>query len=274
MQGKATRGVADFFGWRSFPAGSFDYLNNSSDVTWGMKYQDTEPYQKRETRRSQAAMLDPITEERAAGGDKVSTYYSEAKKIDDTRLRQEKNIIDGLAGRGPLAGIVTKKPFPKAPQRSALDLYYEAQSNARNQKVGLAAGAGMDFDENKEEETDANIEALEAYNLTFDNAIVGDFFMPDVWNKLVTKLITSLPKEQKEYVKRNTNQGVHAPGIMELLQGSASAQRIMESQAARVAHSGKIETTEPLRRQGGQALPQAPPAFGSLQPSASASSSR
>tara|TARA_B110000211_G_scaffold234981_1_gene308018 strand:- start:1103 stop:6196 length:5094 start_codon:yes stop_codon:yes gene_type:complete len=270
MQGKATRGVADFFGWRSFPAGSFDYLNNSSDVTWGMKYQDTEPYQKKETRRSQAAMLDPITEERAAGGDKVSTYYSEAKKIDDTRLRQEKNIIDGLAGRGPLAGIVTKKSFPKAPQRSALDLYYEAQSNARNQKVGLAAGAGMDFDENKEEETDANIEALEAYNLTFDNAIVGDFFMPDVWNKLVTKLITSLPKEQKEYVKRNTNQGVHAPGIMELLQGSASAQRIMESQAARVAHSGKIETTEPLRRQSGQALPQTPPAFGSLQSSINA----
>jgi hypothetical protein len=57
---------------------------------------------------------------------------------------------------------------------------------------------------------------------------------------------------------------------MELLQGSASAQRIMESQAARVAHSGKIETTEPLRRQSGQALPQTPPAFGSLQSSINA----
>jgi len=237
LQGKAARGMSDFIGWRSFPAGAFDYLNNASDLTWGMKYQDTEPYQKRETRRSQAAMLDPITEERAAGGDKVSTYYSEAKKIDDTRLRQEKNIIDGLAGRGPLAGIVTNKRFPKAPRRNALDLYYEAQSNARNQKVGLAAGAGMDFDENKEEETDANIDALEAYNLTFDNAIVGDFFMPDVWNKLVTKLLVSLPKEQKEYVMRNTNQGVHAPGIMELLKGSTTAKRILQSQKAREAHS-------------------------------------
>ena len=269
-QGKAARGMSDFVGGRSFPAGAFDYLNNASDLTWGMKYQDTEPYQKRETRRSQAAMLDPITEERAAGGDKVSTYYSKAKKIDDTRLRQEKNIIDGLAGRGPLAGIVTKKPFPKAPQRNALDLYYEAQSNARNQKVGLAAGAGMDFDENKEEETDANIDALEAYNLTFDNAIVGDFFMPDVWNKLVSKLLVSLPQEQKEYVRRNTNQGVHAPGIMELLEGSATAKRILESQAARVAHSGKREVAtlgirepQPLPLQGREALPTVLPAYNS-----------
>jgi len=258
LQGKAARGISDFVGGRSFPAGAFDYLNNASDLTWGMKYQDTEPYQKRETRRSQAAMLDPITEERAAGGDKVSTYYSEAKKIDDTRLRQEKNIIDGLAGRGPLAGIVTNKRFPKDPRRNALDLYYEAQSNARNQKVGLAAGARMDFDENKEEETDANIDALEAYNLTFDSAIVGDFFMPDVWNKLVTKLLVSLPKEQKEYVMRNTNQGVHAPGIMELLKGSTTAKRILQSQKAREAHStpatmapaaadNVIPTTEPTK---------------------------
>jgi len=90
-----------------------------------------------------------------------------------------------------------------------------------------------------------------------------------VWNKLVTKLLVSLPKEQKEYVRRNTNQGVHAPGIMELLKGSATAKRIIESQAARVAHSGKREATtlgitEPqqLRGRGGQVLPQAPPVSG------------
>ena len=128
----------------------------------------------------------------------------------------------------------------------------------------------MDFDENKEEETDANIDALEAYNLTFDNAIVGDFFMPDVWNKLVSKLLVSLPQEQKEYVRRNTNQGVHAPGIMELLEGSATAKRILESQAARVAHSGKREVAtlgirepQPLPGQGGEALPTVLPAYNS-----------
>tara|TARA_R110000803_G_scaffold189197_1_gene251641 strand:+ start:2356 stop:6861 length:4506 start_codon:yes stop_codon:yes gene_type:complete len=237
-KGKIARGVADFFGGRSFPAGAFDHMNKGSELTWGVPYGDTEPYQKTITRRQQAEFIDPITAERAATGDKLSTYFVKTKEIDDLRLQQEKNIIDGLAGTGPLAGIVTKKPFAKAPLRSALDLYYEAQSNARNQKVGVAAGAGIDFNEQKETETDANIDALEAYNLTFDNAIVGDFFMSDVWNKLVDSLLKSLPVEQSEYVIRNTNRGVHADGILELLKGTGTRKRIDQSEAARQAHSG------------------------------------
>ncbi len=237
-KGKLARGTADFFGMRSFPAGAFDHLNKGSEEVWGVPYGETEPYQKTITRRQQSGFIDPITAERAATGDKLSTYFVKTKEIDDLRLQQEKNIIDGLAGTGPLAGIVTKKPFAKAPLRSALDLYYEAQSNARNQKVGVAAGAGIDFNEQKETETDANIDALEAYNLTFDNAIVGDFFMSDVWNKLVDSLLKSLPAEQREYVIRNTNRGVHADGILELLKGTGTRKRIDQSEAARQAHSG------------------------------------
>ena len=101
----------------------------------------------------------------------------------------------------------------------------------------MAAGAGIDFEENKDEETDANIDALEAYNATFDNAIVGDFFMADVWNNLVDKLMVSLPPEQKAYVIRNTNRSVHAAGILDLLRGTKTQFRILESQRAREKHA-------------------------------------
>tara|TARA_Y100000310_G_scaffold54591_1_gene50020 strand:- start:1074 stop:4091 length:3018 start_codon:yes stop_codon:yes gene_type:complete len=241
VKGKLIRGGADFVGFRAFPAGAFDHLDQGAEQVYpGKRYRDIETYQKDRVRTIQADLLRPITERRAQGGDMLSRYYLEKDRIYAERDEGIQNIVDALRGAGPVAEALGRRMT----KREAVNAYYEQTGGARNQKQGLAAGLQIDFDEQRDGERDRNRQALEAYNETFGAATVGNVFLSEVWDRLVEELFNKLPSPARVYVQRNTN--LHPPPveILVLLSDKARA-RIRRSIEQRTAHSG---SPDPLRQ--------------------------
>jgi hypothetical protein len=228
-KGKVIRGTSDFVGWRGFPQGAFDYLDDGANAIYpGKGYRDLETFQKTKVRDEMADQLRPITERRAQAGDKLSIYYLESDKIDAALDVALQNISDSGRGLGPIAEALGR-PMTKSEAKNA---YYTQAAAARNQKRGLAAGARVDFNEQKDGETDKNLQALEAYGETFDAATVGNVFLGERWDKLVRALFEKLNTSQLAYVRRNTNLRVIPANILETL-SDGTRKRIRLSEAAR-----------------------------------------
>lgn len=90
---RGTRGVAEAFGGRGYPEGSYQILKEFTKNNLDMDYEDLEPFERRIIRTLLEPQLTPIQMERIEQGDNTAGYWAAIEDLDAIRLTQEESIL-------------------------------------------------------------------------------------------------------------------------------------------------------------------------------------
>ena len=224
LEGRAVRGVTEFFGGRAYPQSSYDLLNNLSKEQWDLPYADLEDFERKIVREVASAELKGAQLKRILRGDSNAKYWSAIDEQDNERFKKEEALVR-LIGTGPYRGSGAK---------------YAIQQRYRMIQAERAAAVAVINDQYGKYQGDEEFNDLhpgkaakERYYEAFriakrdDGSIDFDFL-----DWLLTQLYRDLTRDQRDYIIRNTNMTTHPPGMVSWLSRS-TRDRIYASEAAR-----------------------------------------
>ena len=90
---RGTRAIAEAFGGRGYPEGSYQILREFTKNNLDMDYEDLEPFERRIVRKLLEPQLTPIQMERIEQGDNTAGYWAAIEDLDAIRLAQEESIL-------------------------------------------------------------------------------------------------------------------------------------------------------------------------------------
>ena len=235
---RSIRGVAEFGGWRAYPEGAYQILNNYSKEYLNIDYRDLEPFERKMLRDILKEELDPMTYERAQQGDSNAMYWIELDIRDTERLEKEKNALEVYFN----PQLSDDPEWKVNGQRKLLQLFNDIQEEFARERNELNNTFGMYQDDNDFDADDPDKHALGAWYNVFDECVdskTGEFNSAKYqsiteqyfWTR--TNPEGGAYSQSEEYIIRNTHNTEHDPSYYQLLPSYITDKWITSEEARR-----------------------------------------
>ena len=93
-QQRIVKGVAEFFGGRGYPEGSFQIMQKYAQDTVNIPYEKMQPFERDLLRENLSETLEPMMMERIMRGDKDAQYWMQLKQLDTERYEKEIALLE------------------------------------------------------------------------------------------------------------------------------------------------------------------------------------
>ena len=220
--GRSVRGVAEFMGWRAYPEGAYQILNNYSKEYLNIDYKDLEPFERKMLRDILKDDLGPMTYERAQQGDPKAMYWIELDIRDQERLAKEQQALEYYWN----PRLSDNRGWRDNPSETLQEVFGQIQEDFAQQRNELNKEHEMYQDDNDFDPDDPHKYALGAWYNVFDEvvdpktgqfnhekykAITEEYF----WTR--TNPVGGTYGESADYIRRNTHFTEHPEDLHGLL---------------------------------------------------------